>query len=344
VKNRILWVDYAKAVAIFFVVMGHSGLPDNVRSVFYTFHIPLFFFLSGLFFDFKKYTSYKSFFKLRFRQIVVPYLLINIITYLFWFFLGRYFGKDAGSQLNPFQPLLGILWGNDYANYLAHNVPMWFLACLFTVENLYYISFRRIKNKRVPLFLIFFVIAGYLDYQFNSYKLPWGINISLVVIVFYGLGSVFKDKIMSLKFSDNRISNFLILLVSGIIVFLIAKFNGKIEVATNFYGNYFLFWPGALSGIVFSVLLSKLLVEYVGRIPLLSFIGMNTLIIYGFHILAGSFIKSITYFLFGLSLEIYSNIIVMIIYSVLSLITLLPVTLLVNKKLPILAGRNYISE
>lgn len=343
-KGRVLWVDYAKAGAIFLVVLGHSGLPDSIRSVIYAFHIPLFFFLSGLFFDFKKYSNYKSFFKLRFRQIVIPYFLINIITYVFWLVLSRHFGKDSGDSINPLHPLAGILWGNDQGSLLIHNVPMWFLACLFTVENLYYLVFRKFKKTRIFPFLLMFAVVGYIDYRFNPVRLPWGLNISMVVIVFYGLGSVFRNKIMSFRFSDKRLLSFVALLVSGIIVFLVARFNGKIEVATVTYGNYLLFWPGAFAGIIFSALLSKLLAEYAGNVSLISFTGMNTLIIYGFHIMAGSFIKSITYFLFGLSLEIYSNTVVMVVYSVLSVLILLPLAIIVNKKIPVLAGKINISK
>ena len=62
-KQRNQWVDYAKAIGIILVVYGHvargliaAGLPMNqtwytlVDSIIYSFHMPLFFFLSGLFF------------------------------------------------------------------------------------------------------------------------------------------------------------------------------------------------------------------------------------------------------------------------------------------------------
>jgi len=62
-QERNVWVDYAKAIGIILVVYGHvargvfnAGLPmDEARfvlvdSIIYSFHIPLYFFLSGLFF------------------------------------------------------------------------------------------------------------------------------------------------------------------------------------------------------------------------------------------------------------------------------------------------------
>lgn len=63
-NNRNLWVDYGKAIGIVLVVYGHvvrgllaAGIIEDhiflhklVDSVIYSFHMPLFFFLSGLFF------------------------------------------------------------------------------------------------------------------------------------------------------------------------------------------------------------------------------------------------------------------------------------------------------
>ncbi|MBE0362681.1 hypothetical protein PULV_a0220 [Pseudoalteromonas ulvae UL12] len=61
--NRTDWIDYCKAIGIILVVYGHvvrgllkAGINDNlivhqyIDSVIYTFHMPLFFFLSGLFY------------------------------------------------------------------------------------------------------------------------------------------------------------------------------------------------------------------------------------------------------------------------------------------------------
>lgn len=56
-KNRIRWIDNAKAIAILMVVIGHiiqsMYSPDNfdeniVFRIIYSFHMPLFIMLSGL--------------------------------------------------------------------------------------------------------------------------------------------------------------------------------------------------------------------------------------------------------------------------------------------------------
>ena len=50
-KNRIIWVDWAKSVCMFLVVLGHCHIQSSmymITQVIYSFHIPLFFFISGL--------------------------------------------------------------------------------------------------------------------------------------------------------------------------------------------------------------------------------------------------------------------------------------------------------
>ena len=40
------WVDIAKGIGIILVFLGHFNIPDTLRAEIYTFHMPLFFFLS----------------------------------------------------------------------------------------------------------------------------------------------------------------------------------------------------------------------------------------------------------------------------------------------------------
>jgi len=49
--NRIIWIDWAKSLCMVLVVFGHCHFQDHLLShIIYSFHIPLFFFLSGLLF------------------------------------------------------------------------------------------------------------------------------------------------------------------------------------------------------------------------------------------------------------------------------------------------------
>ncbi|MEI6430434.1 MAG: acyltransferase family protein [Pseudanabaena sp. ELA607] len=93
IKPRIDWLDYAKGIGIFLVVLGHviRGLYDSanlatpgqfaaIDSWIYSFHMPLFFFLSGLFSYSANRKSIKDFFADKFRNIIYPYLIWSVIT------------------------------------------------------------------------------------------------------------------------------------------------------------------------------------------------------------------------------------------------------------------------
>lgn len=62
-NERAIWVDYAKAIGIILVVYGHvirgiynSDIPLDIgfyetsNNIVYSFHMPLFFFLAGIYF------------------------------------------------------------------------------------------------------------------------------------------------------------------------------------------------------------------------------------------------------------------------------------------------------
>src|SRR4030065_2778158 len=85
-EPRIAWIDHAKALGIIFVVIGHTtGLPVFVMNVIYSFHMPLFFFLSGyLLKESHLQLPFTSFLKRMWRTLLVPYICFWILSYLYW--------------------------------------------------------------------------------------------------------------------------------------------------------------------------------------------------------------------------------------------------------------------
>ena len=73
-SGRLDWVDYAKGIGIILVVYGHvligiynskidipHSFYDYCQKFIYSFHMPLFFFLAGLFYEQKELTTFKNF-------------------------------------------------------------------------------------------------------------------------------------------------------------------------------------------------------------------------------------------------------------------------------------------
>ncbi len=85
-KNRIIYIDIARAIAIILVVIGHyipQDHPDwygEMRSVIYGFHMPLFMFASGLVYNvtFRK-EKYGIFLYRKIKRLLIPYFVVSFL-------------------------------------------------------------------------------------------------------------------------------------------------------------------------------------------------------------------------------------------------------------------------
>lgn len=136
-EARADWVDYAKGIGIILVVYAHllssayhAGLkiPQDFfaysDSIVYSFHMPLFFFLSGLFVEssFRK-RGPRSYLLDKFTRIAYPYLIWSIIQVSVEVIFSSQTQKGAGLEdllAIPYRP-----WGQFwfiYALFLMHIV------------------------------------------------------------------------------------------------------------------------------------------------------------------------------------------------------------------------------
>ena len=74
-ENRIAYIDLAKGFCIALVVFYHSkgvlGVQYLIDIFFVSFRLPLYFFLSGLFF--KEYGSFQNFFIKKTNRLLIPF-------------------------------------------------------------------------------------------------------------------------------------------------------------------------------------------------------------------------------------------------------------------------------
>ncbi|WP_455587059.1 acyltransferase family protein [Bacteroides sp.] len=328
--NRIGWIDYGKVIGIYLVVLAHTNLFIPLKDGIYTFLMPVFFFISGYLFSFSRNPSYKDFTKKRFRQLIVPYIWINIITYLFWLILGRHFGDDAGGNIPWYDPLISALFGNGTK--LVHDIPIWFLVCLFIVENLFYLLFKGIKRFWIGLAL--FIIIAYLNYTFNPYLLPYSFNTAIVAMIFYIFGYMMKEKQFFRKF------NLLYIVMALGIVILVSTMNGRVAMYKNYYNNYFLFLLGGLAGIIFIANICLYLSSWFGDIHWIKYLAKNTIIISGFHLMTFSFIKGVMVYVLCIPLTVLEEKVgVNILFSIVSMVLCIPLIFIINKYCPFIVGR-----
>lgn len=286
-NKRIEWVDVAKGIGIVLVVLGHNKAPGYLINFIYAFHMPLFFFMSGLLTNPNRYKNAFKFLKSKFVKLIIPYIVFNAITYLYWVFID----KPPRTYENIIVPLKGMLYGVGTDGWLLHNNALWFLTCLFLIEVMFYII-TRISKKYwiITIFLLVSGITGAYIVDFNP-RLPWGLDVALTGLVFYGIGYIVKN-MRNGKLMQYKPQSILLALVPLTYTLLFSFFNHGnsfiVDMNSGNYGKIPFFYLAAMSGVVLVVLVSKFLTKSV----VLTYLGKNSLIIFGVHILAIKIFKN----------------------------------------------------
>ncbi|HNQ95070.1 MAG TPA: acyltransferase family protein, partial [Anaerolineales bacterium] len=136
--KRIEYIDIARGIGILLVVLAHNDfgfISQYGYQVIYSFHMPLFFLLSGYFI--KTNISFFEFFKKRFHSLLKPFLFTLFLIY----FLNVSFEKMA------FETALRRIGKSLYGTGVYIDwVQLWFLPNLFVVS-LYAFIFLVIVGK-----------------------------------------------------------------------------------------------------------------------------------------------------------------------------------------------------
>ncbi|MGK6353286.1 acyltransferase family protein [Parapedobacter sp. DT-150] len=289
-KKRILWIDYAKFICICSVVAAHQTDRLAWTNFISAFALPTFFFLSGFLFSFKKFDSYSKFLKARVNQLVVPYFLLNLITYTLWLIFFRNFDAYFATDDPWYTPFFGIFYGNGTDNNLIHCIASWFIICLFVVENIYFLLFRNVKQLWTACVVILAIfICCIFDRRYDPVRWPWSLNIALIGVIFYAMGNLFKVQVSKLM----EIHWHVLALISScclVLIYYVASINYA-DMNDNEYQNLPLFICGAFIGILFIISLSRVLEVLMGPVSLFLYIGQNTLVILAFHLMVMSLVR-----------------------------------------------------
>ena len=132
--KRIVYLDTAKAIGMYLVYYGHfieklyyagSTSVFSELKLIYSFHVPLFFFLVGIFWKPDSSPFWLIFVK-KFKTRIMPTLFFGIIAIPFFLFLDKF------SVAEVFAKAMAYSQGQPKLNWVT-----WFLVCLFTLERLF---------------------------------------------------------------------------------------------------------------------------------------------------------------------------------------------------------------
>lgn len=325
-NNRIAWLDQLKGFGIILMVYGHNF--PALEEYIYSFHMPLFFIIAGIFHP-KKINIPTI--KKRFRQILLPYFLWSFILFGFWLFIGRKFGESVHLDLSITKNFIGIFFAQGDINFMNWGIPMWFLPTIFLTFLLFGLILK-IKNTILQYsVLVMSIVLGFLIANFCRVYLFWSLDVALVSLFFYSFGFYAKDFIKS-----NNNKGVLSLLILGVIHVVVSLFLlQKIDMYRSTYGNEILFLLNSLVGFLFWGSLFK------NFLPLkfLVFFGKNTMPVLALQARALSFIKLFLFLILGLSIFEFTEF-EKVILTIGQLIILFPILIFINKYIPILNGKN----
>lgn len=297
--KRIVWVDYAKVMAIYLVVVVHANCDPLLTKVLKDFLMPVFFVVSGYLFSAERNPAYGPFAWKRFRQLIVPYLWINALAYIAWLLVLRHYGSDAEAGVAWHSPLRGILTGT--APLLVHDIPLWSLVSFFVVEMVYY-PLRRAGASPVAIAAGAAMVLG-MAYELMPgvlWQLPLALGPSAAGLIFYALGNEWRRLSALHSRADSYVfSPWTVAVAAGLFAFASWR-NGQVSFYTSYYDNYFLFLLAAVSGSLVVVNVARVLAVAFGEGRFLRFLSAGTLLICGFHLLAFAAIKGVALFVFGI--------------------------------------------
>lgn len=268
-NKRLSFLDIAKGFSIILVILGHIITNENniIRTWLYSFHMPIFFIISGLLLNFttskstlKQFTSKKA------TSLLLPYLSLAIINYFY---------------------LMAIAWKEHYfttqlaINYIVYIIRLcgrsaiWFLPCIFISELLFKIIDENISTPffKAIIILAIFVIPFFVTAEPDTLLLA--LLRSCSAIGFIAIGKNLFNIINKINLSIFQIA--LIFLVNIILTYL----NGPVDLFSLKFNNPFFYTANSIIGSLLIIFISKKL----NKNNIVEYYGKNSLVIMGSHII-----------------------------------------------------------
>ena len=268
-KQHYAWIDYAKFLSIFLVVYFHCppSLPNVPDTALSFFRMPCFFFISGLLFSFDKHPSIWNFAKHRSKQLLVPYFSFFALLYAYWLLWG--YTKDA-PDIPFYQPLLAYIYGRP----AFIGEALWFVSCLFAMQMLFHLFFKKIKNRLIATIVLLAIpfIPVFIDLS----NAPWMLGSVCTFFPFYGIASLYRKEIMQQlgKEKIQLLYGVITLFIYITIVYLLTTgtiHNVYLIAGLKTTGRFCILFP------VFLII--KYIADFYGRIAFTEYIAINAIVV-----------------------------------------------------------------
>lgn len=277
-KYRIAWLDIAKGIAILCTIIGHIvPFGSHIRNIIFSFHMPLFFVVSGYTIKQIPFSSLKSATFKDFKRLIIPFCFIKIIETFIGIIQLHVPVKEC-----IYTHFLGFIWGNGCNYWKFPGIgAIWFFLTLFYSKLLFRVFLSLIKKNR-GICLMFFSFLSILIG--NKIWLPQNIDLIFPAMFFMYAGYIYKNNVQE----DSKYTH-----IFGIIAFVIWTYMAwnkgvYIELATRHYPMYMICLLIALCGAFCIIQFSESIEELKISKPLI-FLGKNSFDLLCIHHLDYSF-------------------------------------------------------
>lgn len=234
-KNHYYWIDYAKTIGLLLMILGHGNMVnDEFCHYIYSFHMPLFFIISGLLTRTPNGGGIITSIQKNFMALMVPYFCMNIFCLLFFLFVEYFQGELDFNVLKShiWAILLGV--GYNVNSIKPVCTAMWFFYALFIIKLLYNVFPKNRFSKVIQVAICFVIVKILALYHIDTY-VP--LDSAIMAYPFFIVGAESKH-FFSRKIKISLHSFFVILLILSATYF-ISSYNGRCDIDTMRYGKFY---------------------------------------------------------------------------------------------------------
>jgi|GEM_PF-2034223 fucose 4-O-acetylase-like acetyltransferase len=288
--GRFDHIDIAKGILIIAVVLGHS-LGDKESQVLYWFHIPAFFFISGMLLTGKNFDTDKLL--KRMKMLLIPYLCWGFLISTYNLLINWYFSKTFNIALLGDDLLRLILGGRS----LTGNFGVfWFINVLILIHIGFFFLAKMKPYQVISVLFIFYVFSRLLSSRYGdeSPRVIWNIDSAMESLIFFSLGYYSNSLI---QYFYRHLWGIIMIIAGSLLIWL--QLAGIINFNLNMKYMHLDAWaidllvPLLFTGIVFYI---STLIAHLSVSKGLIYMGMHTQIVMYLHLVstrfAGIFIKT----------------------------------------------------
>ena len=289
--KRIEYIDITKGIGILLVALAHADISlisPYLHRFIYAFHMPLFFFLSGYFFN--PETPFSTLLRKRFNSILKPYFVTILLIYI----------ASLSFTNMRFANVFGRILKSLYATgYYIDWVQLWFLPSLFVTSLFAFLFYRvvliRISNRYLRWLILLGVQAigvatlgmfypfhlSLFGKEYELFGLPFSLDLVLLSGFFYILGNEIR-----MATSEKTLGSIWILIgTGGGLILLPLLFTQRSDFNTRLFESFPINTVEAILGILFTLAVSKQIdLRTTWLASALKYIGQASLFILIFHV------------------------------------------------------------